>query len=145
MFKRILLPTDGSELSERAILAGISFAKELGAEVVGLAVSPHFHVFTYKTQFLEESKHEFMVANTQKAKEDLGFIEKNAGESGVPCTVVRLASDDPYEAIIDTARNRQCDLIMMASHGAKGVKGLLLGSETQKVLVHSGIPVLVYR
>jgi nucleotide-binding universal stress UspA family protein len=145
MFKRILLPTDGSELSQRAILAGISFAKELGAEVVGLAVSPHFHLFTYKTQLLEESKQEFMVATTQKAKEDLSFVEETARASAVPCSVVRIASDDPYEAIIDTARNRQCDLIVMASHGSKGARGFLLGSETQKVLVHSGIPVLVYR
>jgi nucleotide-binding universal stress UspA family protein len=63
----------------------------------------------------------------------------------VPCTGVRVVSDEPYEAIIATARERHCDLIVMASHGRKGIKGLLLGSETQKVLVHSAIPVLVHR
>jgi nucleotide-binding universal stress UspA family protein len=145
MFKRILLPTDGSELSQRAILAGIGFAKELGAEVVGLTVIPKFHTFTYKTDMLEESKEEFAVDSQQKAHEYLSFILDAAREAGVPCTSEQAVSDDPYEIIISTARDRHCDLIVMGSHGRKGVKGVLLGSETQKVLVHGSVPVLVYR
>jgi nucleotide-binding universal stress UspA family protein len=145
MFKRILLPTDGSEQSQRAILAGVSFAKELGAEVIGLTVIPKFHTFTYKTEMLEESKEEFALDSQQRAAQYLEFIADAARQAGVPCKLEQAVSDDPYEVIIETARDRQCDLIAMGSHGRRGVKGLLLGSETQKVLVHSSVPVLVYR
>ena len=145
MFKRILLPTDGSEQSQRAVLAGISFAKDLGAEVVGLTVIPEFHTFTYKTDILEETKQEYIIASQQSAATYLAFIRDAAREAGVACNTEQAVSDDPYEMIISTARDRQCDLIVMGSHGRRGVKGMLLGSETQKVLVHSSIPVLVYR
>ncbi|HWJ95941.1 MAG TPA: universal stress protein [Telluria sp.] len=145
MFKQILLPTDGSDLSERAVLAGISFAKEIGAQVVGLTVLPEFHTFTYKTEMLEDTKEEFTAAAEQQAAKYLGFISDAARSAGVACTTAHVVSDDPYEAILQTARERGCDLIIMASHGRRGMKGVLLGSETQKVLVHSDIPVLVYR
>jgi nucleotide-binding universal stress UspA family protein len=145
MFKRILLPTDGSEPAQRAILAGISFAKELGAEVVGLTVIPKFHTFTYKTDMLEETKEEFVIDSQQIADTNLAFIADAARDAGVPCRIETAISDDPHEMIISTARDRQCDLIVMGSHGRRGVKGVLLGSQTQKVLVHSGLPVLVYR
>lgn len=145
MFKQILLPTDGSDLSERAVLAGISFAKEVGAQVVGLTVRPEFHTFTYKTEMLEDTEPEFEAATGKQADKYLAFVEDGARTAGVPCTVVQVVSDDPYEAILQTAKERKCDLIIMASHGRRGLKGVLLGSETQKVLVHSDIPVLVYR
>lgn len=145
MFKRILLPTDGSEQSQRAVLAGIAFAKDLGAEVVGLTVIPQFHTFTYKTEMLEETKEEFAVDSQQHAATHLQFILDAARDAGVPGTAEHVVSDDPYQVIISTARDRQCDLIVMGSHGRRGVQGVLLGSETQKVLVHSSIPVLVYR
>jgi nucleotide-binding universal stress UspA family protein len=145
MFKRILLPTDGSDQSQRAVIAGISFAKDLGAEVVGLTVIPQFHTFTYKTDMLEATKEEFAVENQQKANEILDFVLGAAREAGVPCSTEKAVSDDPYQMIISTARDRHCDLIVMGSHGRRGVKGLLLGSETQKVLVHGSVPVLVYR
>lgn len=145
MFKHILLPTDGSELSERAVLAGISFAKELGADVVGLTVLPEFHTFTYKTDMLEDTREEFTAATEKQAATYLGFVSDAARSAGVPCTTLHAVSDDPYDAILQAARDRKCDLIIMASHGRRGIKGVLLGSETQKVLVHSAIPVLVYR
>jgi nucleotide-binding universal stress UspA family protein len=145
MFQQILLPTDGSELSERAALAGVSFAKEVGAQVVGLTVRPEFHTFTYKTDMLEDTEHQFNASTEQQAEQYLTFISNAARTAGVPCTVAQVVSDDPYEAILQTAKERKCDLIIMASHGRRGVKGMLLGSETQKVLVHSDIPVLVYR
>ena len=145
MFKRILLPTDGSEPSQRAVVAGIGFAKELGAEVVGLTVIPQFHTFTYKTEMLEETKEEFAVDSRERAKQVLSFVLDTARDAGVPCTGEQVVSDDPWQAIIATAQTRQCDLIVMGSHGRRGVKGVLLGSETQKVLVHSSVPVLVYR
>lgn len=145
MFKHILLPTDGSELSERAALAGISFAKEVGAEVTGLTVRPEFHIFTYKTDMLEDTEHQFNASTERQAETYLAFIGNAARSAGVGCTLVQVASDNPYEAILQAAKERKCDLIIMASHGWRGVKGVLLGSETQKVLVHSDIPVLVYR
>lgn len=145
MFKRILLPTDGSEPSQRAIQAGINFAKDLGAEVVGLTVIPKFHTFTYKTDMLEETKEEYTVDSEQRAAAHLAFIADAAREAGVGCRTETAVSDDPWQMIISTARDRQCDLIVMGSHGRRGIKGVLLGSETQKVLVHSGLPVLVYR
>lgn len=145
MFKHILLPTDGSELSERAALAGVSFAKEVGAEVTGLTVRPEFHTITYKTDMIEDTEHQFNASSEQQAETYLTLIGNAARAAGVPCTVAQVVSDDPYEAILQTAKERNCDLIIMASHGRRGLKGVLLGSETQKVLVHSAIPVLVYR
>lgn len=145
MFKRILLPTDGSDQSQRAVIAGIAFAKGLGAEVVGLTVIPKFHTFTYRTDMLEETKEEYVVESQKTATLNLNYIRDAAREAGVPCACEQALSDDPYQMIISTARDRHCDLIVMGSHGRRGVKGLLLGSETQKVLVHSSVPVLVYR
>jgi nucleotide-binding universal stress UspA family protein len=145
MFKQILLPTDGSELSERAVLAGVSFAKDVGAQVIGLTVRPEFHTFTYRAEVLENTEQEFNASTEQQAEKNLAFINDAARTAGVGCALAQAVSDDPYEAILQTAKERKCDLIIMASHGRRGVKGMLLGSETQKVLVHSDIPVLVYR
>jgi nucleotide-binding universal stress UspA family protein len=145
MFKQILLPTDGSDLSERAVLAGVSFAKETGAQVVGLTAMPEFHTVTYKTDKLEDTREEFAANSERQAQAWLQVVSDAARSAGVPCSLVQVTTDDPYEAILQAAKERKCDLIIMASHGRKGVKGLLLGSETQKVLVHSDIPVLVYR
>jgi nucleotide-binding universal stress UspA family protein len=145
MFKKILLPTDGSDLSERAVLAGVSFAKEIGARVVGLTVTPEFHTFTYKTEMLEETEEEFNASTQRQAAKNLAVISDAAAAAGVPCDVVQVISDEPWAAILQTAKDSGCDLIIMASHGRRGFKALILGSETQKVLVHTDIPVLVYR
>ncbi|MDL2357380.1 MAG: universal stress protein [Pseudomonadota bacterium] len=145
MFKRILLPTDGSELAQRAVLAGIGFAKELGAEVIGMTVVPKFHTFTYKAEMVEETQQEYALHSAQRADQYLAAIGEAASRAGVPCSTEKAVSDDPYQMIISTAHDRHCDLIVMGSHGRRGVKGVLLGSETQKVLVHSSVPVLVYR
>jgi nucleotide-binding universal stress UspA family protein len=145
MFKQILLPTDGSELSERAVLAGVSFAKDIGAEVTGLYVRPEFHTFAYQAEALEDTEPEFNANTEQQANKFLSFVSDAAGTAGVGCALVNVISDDPYESILQIAKERKCDLIIMASHGRRGLKGMLLGSETQKVLVHSDIPVLVYR
>jgi nucleotide-binding universal stress UspA family protein len=145
MFKQILLPTDGSDLSERAVLAGVSFAKDIGAQVVGLTVRPEFHTFTYRAESLEDTEQQFNAATEQQADKYLSCVSHAAQTAGVACSLVQVVSDDPYEAILQIAKERKCDLIIMASHGRRGIKGMLLGSETQKVLVHSDIPVLVYR
>ncbi len=145
MFKQILLPTDGTVLSERAITAGIGLASALGAHVLGLTVIAPFHTLTIDTDMLEDTEATYRRSARERAARHLCFITEAAQAAGVPCECESAVADDPYQAIIDTARERGCDLIVMASHGRRGVKAALLGSETQKVLVHSAIPVLVYR
>jgi nucleotide-binding universal stress UspA family protein len=145
MYKRILLPTDGSDASRRAIAAGVAFAKELGAEVIGLTVTPEFHTLTYRSAMLEDTREEFAQHSEKQARQLLDEIAGAARDAGVACSAEQAISDNPYEAILAAAAAHKCDLIVMASHGRRGIKGLLLGSETQKVLVHSSIPVLVHR
>jgi nucleotide-binding universal stress UspA family protein len=145
MYKRILLPTDGSEASQRAILSGVALARDEGAEVVAMTATPEFHAFTANAEMLEQTRDEFLASSRAHGQRLLDDVAAVARDAGVPCTTVQAVSDDPYEAIIATARDRHCDLIVMASHGRRGIKGMLLGSETQKVLVHSAIPVLVHR
>lgn len=145
MFRRILIPTDGSVASQRAILAGVAFARETGAEVVGLHVVPPFHVVSAAAEMLEATPGEYERDALERAGRLLADVEAAARDAEVPYRLERSFADRPWEAIIKTARDEGCDLILMASHGRKGIKGLLLGSETQKVLVHSAIPVLVHR
>ena len=145
MFKHILLPTDGSELSAAAIKQGIRFAKSIGAKVMGLCVMPLQHPFFYETEIPMDALEHAAKRYKELAEKYLAAIEKEAKEAGVTCDVVYEKNDHPYEAIIRVAKQKGCDLIMMASHGRRGVGALLLGSETQKVLTHSRIPVLVYR
>jgi nucleotide-binding universal stress UspA family protein len=145
MFKHVLLPTDGSKLSENAIRMGVQLAKTVNAKVTGFYVMPEFHVFTYKTEMLEDTKREFAKDSKAHAAQYLSVIETAAKAAGVTCDIASGTHDHPYEAIIKAAKQRGCDLIVMASHGRKGVQAVLLGSETQKVLTHSHIPVLVCR
>lgn len=145
MFKHLLLPTDGSPLSNNAIEKGIQLARETRAQVTGLYVAPEFHVMTYRTEMLEDTPAEFAADYRAHAKQYLEVIRTAASKAGVVCDVVSVTSDHPFEEIIKTAEAKGCDLIVMASHGRRGVRGLLLGSETQKVLTHGKMPVLVYR
>jgi nucleotide-binding universal stress UspA family protein len=145
MFKHLLIPTDGSKLSEAAIRAGVQFAKSINAKVTGLHAMPKFHVLAYQTEMVTDTRQEF--AKDCKAHGDrfLAVIMQATKAADVPCETVLQTTDYPYEAIIATAKERGCDLIMMASHGRRGAQAFLLGSETQKVLTHSTIPVLVFR
>jgi len=145
MFKQILLPTDGSELSERAVLAGVSFAKDVGAQVVGFTALPDFRTFTADAEMLATTEDEYLATSEARGARILATVENAARNAGVPCSSIVSRSSQPYEAILAAAREHGCDLIIMASHGRHGITGMLLGSETQKVLVHSAIPVLVYR
>ena len=145
MFTHLLLPTDGSPASEAAIQKIIELAKELHAKVTGLHVIPEFHVFTYQTEMLEDTREQFIKDSQSHAVKFLAVIQKAAEEAGVVCDTAYMVSDHPHEAIIKVAEDRGCDLIAMASHGRKGMSGLLLGSETHKVLTHSKKPVLVFR
>ena len=145
MFKHLLLPTDGSELSLTAIRQGVRFAKESHARVTGVCVTPEFHVMTFNTTMIEDTKEAFLAESRAQAEANLAPLKKAADAEGVPCDTEVAVSDHPYEAIIRVAEDKGCDLIMMASHGRRGAQALLLGSETQKVLTHTRIPVLVHR
>lgn len=145
MYKHILLPTDGTAESADAIQQCMKLAKSVNAKVTGLHVIPEYHLFTYHAEMLEDTREQFAIDSREHAKQYLAVIEMAAKEAGVSCDTGVVTSDHPYEAIIEAAAEKGCDLIAMASHGRKGVKGLLISSETQKVLTHSKIPVLVYR
>ena len=145
MFKHILLPTDGSKLSEKSVKQGVKIAKAVNAKITALHVVPEFHVFTYQAEMLEASRAEYESDAAARAKAYLDFVKKVASGSDVKCDTVHVSSDQPFKEIIATAQKKGCDLILMASHGRRGIEGFLLGSETQKVLTHSRVPVLVYR
>jgi len=145
MFRHILLPTDGSELSSAAIREGIRFAKSIGAKVTGLCVMPMQVPFFYQKRMPKEALEESYQRLRKMAETYLSVVAKAAVEAGVAYDLVCENSDFPYEAIIRVAEQRGCNLIMMASHGRRGVRAILIGSEVQKVLTHSTIPVLVYR
>ncbi len=145
MYKTILIPTDGSEFCERAIRHAVSLAKVHGARIVGVTVMPPLHTGTPKTMIPDNLAAMMHAETTKMAAEKLAAVEQAAKAAGVPCETVRETKDHPWEGIIGAAKAKGCDLIVMASHGRRGVSGLLLGSETQKVLTHSTIPVLVVR
>jgi len=144
MFRHILLPTDGSPLSENAVLKGIQLARSLGARVTGIHVSPQFHVLTYRTDMLEDTRAEYERDSQAHAQRYLAFVAKAAKECGVPCQTLRAMNDEVDEAIVTAAREQGCDLIVMASHGRRGLGKVLLGSQTQRVITESSIPVLVW-
>ncbi len=145
MFKHILIPTDGSPGGQAAIASAIRFAASCGARVTGVYAIPEFHVLTGHAAMLEETRTSYMVASNVHAADVLAAISSLADTFRVQCETVTRVSDQPHAAILDVAHERGCDLIAMASHGYKGIKGLMLGSETHKVLVHGDIPVLVFR
>ena len=148
MFKHLLIPTDGSELSEAAIQAGVQFAKSINAKVTGFHAMPKLHMIVYGPDGIIEKRQHFEdLEKDWKARADrfLAVIMRAAKAADVPCETALETSDQPYEAIIATAKEKGCDLILMASNGRRGVQAFLLGSETQKVLTHSKIPVLVFR
>ncbi len=145
LFTHVLIPTDGSELSQRATLQGIRFARECNAKITGISVVPQFHLMSFDTSMVEDSRDQFVAQTLTQAERYLAFMKRAAHEEDVSCDTVIETNDHPYEAIVKTAAARGCDLILMASHGRRGVQALLLGSETQKVLTHTKIPVLVYR
>ena len=147
MFKHILVPTDGSELSEDTVRRAVSFAKEAGARITAFYAMPEFPVTYYGEGGLIDSitPEQFTALAEREAQEVLGFVANLCQEAGVDFSKLTSTNDAPYEAIIEAATQSDCDLIFMSSHGRRGFSALLLGSETHKVLTHSKIPVLVYR
>jgi nucleotide-binding universal stress UspA family protein len=145
MFKHLLIPTDGSPLSEGAALKGLELARTLGARVTALHITLPFHVVTYRTEMLEDTRDVYERDSRLHAKRYLDFVAKAAAEAGVACDTVQRTEDDIFQSIIDVAKEKGCDAISMASHGRRGIRGVLLGSQTQHVLTHSAIPVMVWR
>ena len=144
MFKHLLLPTDGSPLSDSAIQKALQLAHAFGAKVTGITVMPEYHIVSYAVESLQDTRQQFEVDVRRHADQYLSKLSQAATQADVLCDAVAVSGDHPYEQIIATAEQRQCDLIVMASHGRKGIKALLLGSETHKVLTHTRIPVLVF-
>jgi nucleotide-binding universal stress UspA family protein len=145
MFKHILIPTDGSDLSRKAILYGVQLAKESGAKVTGLTVTEPYQAAGMDTVFVPVDLGDYEEQARVLSEKAVEQVKMAAQAAGVPCETIREVHDQPYRAIIDAAQAVGCDLIVMASHGRRGISALLLGSETAKVLTHSTIPVLVYR
>ncbi|MGZ5146521.1 MAG: universal stress protein [Burkholderiales bacterium] len=148
MFKHILLPTDGSKLSDRAVQRGIELAEALDARVTAVHVVPEFRMMADESFVLPTSvdlRSRYEKEAKARALKMLHKIAARTQAAGVAYEGVVVVGDTPYESIIETAKKRKCDLIMMASHGRRGLSALLLGSETSKVLTHSKVPVLVVR
>ncbi|MFN6960954.1 MAG: universal stress protein, partial [Rhodocyclaceae bacterium] len=143
MFKHLLVPTDGSQLSGQAVKRAVEFAKETGARITFFYAKPEYPVAFYGEGALIDptTPEKFAQMADQQAQEILDACAQLAAAAGVACTTRSKTSDIPYEAIIEAAESAGCDLIFMASHGRRGLGALLLGSETQKVLTHSKIPV----
>ena len=145
MYKHILIPTDGSKLSETAVKEGMALASSIKARVTGLTVIAPFHTFVLDPEMVADTPEQYQKDSEARARRCLAALDGAAKAAGVGCETLHVVHEHPYEAIIDTARQRGCDLILMASHGRRGVSAVVLGSETVKVLTHSKIPVLVCR
>jgi nucleotide-binding universal stress UspA family protein len=145
MYKHILIPSDGSELSRKAIDHGVALAKSINAEVTALTVTVPFHVFAIEPGMVTDTREEYEKHAAELAAKDLDVAKEAAKTVGINCDTVHVEHEHPYRAIIGTAAQRGCDLIVMASHGRRGISAVVLGSETIKVLTHSAVPVLVVR
>lgn len=145
MFKHILIPTDGSDLSRKAVLYGVQLARSTGARVTAITVMAPYRIASMESVLVAETVEEHDAEVAAEADRALEQVKMAAEAASVPVETLRETSDQPYRAIIDCALANSCDLIVMASHGRRGVAALLLGSETTEVLTHSSIPVLVYR
>jgi nucleotide-binding universal stress UspA family protein len=145
MYRHILIPTDGSELSQKAIDHGAKLAKALNGKVTAVTVSEPFHIFAVESSMVTDTPEEYKRRIAAVSAKYLKAAKDTATAASVTCDGVHVEHEHPYEAIIDTARKMGCDAIVMASHGRRGVSAIVLGSETVKVLTHSSTPVVVVR
>lgn len=145
MFKKILVPTDGSPISEKSAKAAIEFAAATNASIIALSVSQlyPYMLMPEAGAMLDLSSYED--AQDQSAQANVDKLKTLAESAKVGCVAIVKRGIHPYEEIISTAKEMQCDAIWIASHGRRGLDKLLLGSETQRVLAHSILPVVVYR
>lgn len=145
MYKKILLPTDGSDLSLRAVQAGIELAACLKASVVAFHGMTPLPAFAVMGNVVELNADALIAQTTELAHAYLANIGKRASQAGVPCETEYVSTKRAYKAIVEAATRHGCDLIVMGSHGWQGFDRLLLGSETHKVILNSSVPVLVVR
>jgi nucleotide-binding universal stress UspA family protein len=145
MYRHILIPTDGSPLSEKAVTHGVALAARLAAHVSFLTVTEPFHAFSFAIDQVEDTPNTYWKHMKERATRILCEAHKVAEAAGVAHDVAHVVDDQPCRAIIRFAEEKNCDLIAMASHGRRGATALVLGSETTRVLTHSTVPVLVYR
>jgi nucleotide-binding universal stress UspA family protein len=142
MYRHILIPTDGSELAEHGVANGLALAKSLGAKVSVIVVEEPFDWFGFSGWTPEEIAR-FVDEPKKHATNVLNRAANAAKEAGVSCETFQVENKQPYQAIIAAADDEGCDLIVMSSHGRRGLSGVLLGSVTNKVLTHAKMPVLV--
>jgi nucleotide-binding universal stress UspA family protein len=147
MYKNLLLATDGSKLSGKAVAHGIGLAKAVGAKVTAFYAAPDYPMPAYADGVVYEpvSRKEYAKLAAQDADKILKDVAEEAGAAGVECKTAYAIAAAPWEAILDAAKKNKCDAIVMASHGRRGITAVLLGSETQKVLTHTKLPVIVVR
>jgi nucleotide-binding universal stress UspA family protein len=147
VFKHILIPTDGSAVARKAVKAGISLAKALGAKVTAYYALEAFQPYVYGDGYVIDTStiKSFDERARETGRKYLAEVEKAARAAGVECDTLITKPGTAYQGIIDAARKKKCDAIFMASHGRGELASLLLGSVTQKVLAHSKIPVVVFR
>lgn len=147
MFKNILIPTDGSELSDKAVQSGVALARAVNARIAGLHVFPSsFGVYYGEAVWVDDKIQTQMRATAEsEGNKYLDRIQAAAEAASVAFERILVESDSPWKGIVDTAKRKGCDLIVMAAHGRRGLTAVVLGSETNRVLTHSSVPVLVYR
>ncbi|HEY2185932.1 MAG TPA: universal stress protein [Xanthobacteraceae bacterium] len=146
MYRHILIPTDGSDLAHKAVAHGLALAKAVGAKVTVLTVEGSFNVYDVpasRVNLMTAAFDEYAKHAREHASSILDRIADEAKAAGVQCETMQVVQDHPYQAIVDTAKQKGCDLIVMASHGRSGIAAVLLGSVTSRVLTHTNIPVLV--
>ncbi len=145
MFKSVLIATDGSELSKKAIATGIGLAKALGAKVTGVTVTPSWASIAPGEAAIGFPIDEYIRAMQENAKAILKDVAEASKEAGIECTLIHKPDQLAADGILSAAESMKCDLIVMSSHGRRGLQRLFLGSQAQEVLTRSSIPVLICR
>jgi len=145
MYKRILVPTDGSDVSAVAEQAAVAFARALGSDIVALSVAQSYPAYAAAEASMAVDPDLDIHALRDAAERNAARVCAAAAAAGVPCTALTVSAHSPSDAILDSAREQACDLIFMGSHGRRGLSRLLAGSETQKVLAGADVPVMVMR
>jgi nucleotide-binding universal stress UspA family protein len=144
MYQRILVPTDGSEITKKAVDTAVGLARLMGAKLYTLSVKEPFP-YSAISEMQPTPPQEFYDAQDRIATARVDAVRQACSAAGLDCDASTVEALHPWEAIIEHAKNNACDLIVMASHGRRGMSALLLGSETQRVLIHSKVPVLIVR
>jgi nucleotide-binding universal stress UspA family protein len=145
MLDHILIPTDGTELSARAAAFGIQLAKKMAAKVTAVTVTTPAKAMMLGEVSLIRDTEEYEERTSEAAGAILDVIGKLAAEASVPCEKLHVRSESTWHGILEAANSRKTDMIVMASHGRRGLSAMVIGSETQKVVNHSHIPVTIYR